>query len=226
MKMLSTQRYNFTQSKRLYDSGIHEGMIIIPDISGYTRFVHSTDVITGISITHELLSTIIENDILDLQVSEIEGDAILFYKLGKTPPSAHKILEQYEIMLEGFHEKLAQINRKFGRSLDLSLKLVAHYGSITEYSIGGFRKLYGKAVIEAHRLLKNSVNSRSYALLTDELIEASCPAQKKESLIGFSASKLCEVYGGLRNICFTYFDYEQENAEKMTNNMCGAYKIV
>lgn len=215
MKMVSTQLYNFSQSAHLYNTGINEGMIIIPDISGYTRFVHSTDVITGSNITYELLSTIIENNILDLQVSEIEGDAVLFYKHG-TPPSANRILEQYEAMLEGFNEKLEQINRRFGRCIDLSLKLVAHYGPITEYSIGGFIKLYGEAVIEAHRLLKNSVNSRSYALLTDELIEASYPTWKKEPPAGFSASKLCEVYGDLRNICFTCFNYEAELEEKLT----------
>jgi hypothetical protein len=79
---------------------------------------------------------------------------------------------------------------------------------MVQFRIGGFEKLYGEVVIEAHRLLKNDVLSMSYVLITDELID-NCASSKEEELLlrGIHSSKLCEFFGGLREVCFTYFDY-------------------
>ncbi|MFT3826624.1 MAG: DUF2652 domain-containing protein [Chitinophagaceae bacterium] len=190
-----------------------KGVILIPDIVGYTRFVRNTDVATGRNITYELLSSIIESNLLSLEVAEIEGDAIFFYRHG-VPPSPEAILLQYEVMLFAFHNKLEELNERFDQQIDLSLKLVAHYGPIATYNIGGFKKLYGETVIEAHRLLKNSVNSHSYALITDELIAAASVADSSYAQAG-QGGKLCEVFDGTRNICFTWFDYGSVNLTGM-----------
>lgn len=61
------------------------GLIFIPDISGFTRFVHEVDVSVGSYVTYELLSTIIEENHLRLCISEIEGDAVFFYRYGPPP---------------------------------------------------------------------------------------------------------------------------------------------
>ena len=58
------------------------GLIFIPDISGFTRFVNQTEIEHSRYIIEELLETIINSNQLGLKVSEIEGDAILFYKFG------------------------------------------------------------------------------------------------------------------------------------------------
>ncbi|MCC9138665.1 DUF2652 domain-containing protein [Pontibacter silvestris] len=190
-------RYTHTPSK---------GLIVMPDISGFTRFVNSTDMAEGKLVITELLSSILENNILGLKVSEIEGDAVLFYRIGP-PPSGSDILRQYEQMLFHFKEKVAEFTDLFHHDSKLSLKLIAHYGEISEYRVGGFEKLYGRAVIESHRLLKNSIDSHSYALLTDDLLDAVTQVPFINQEKGINASKLCQVYGDLRNICFTYFDY-------------------
>lgn len=184
-----------------------KGLLIMPDISGFTSFVHRTEFQLGRHITTELLTSILEHNVLELQVSEIEGDAVLFYRCGPLPPVAH-ILGQYEHMLAGFHQKLAELNQRLVQPLGLTLKLVAHYGDLAEFPVGGFRKLYGESVIEAHRLLKNAIASHTYALITDELVAAAPQALAGLQQPGVPSGKQCEAYGNLRNICFTYFDYD------------------
>jgi len=110
---------NYLQQAKNIKAG--KGIIIIPDISGYTDFVAGICIEAGRYISYELLSTLMAHNILDMKVSEIEGDAILFYQFG-TCPKINDIITQYEIMLKAFHTKLAQIEAIVGHSLGLSLK--------------------------------------------------------------------------------------------------------
>jgi hypothetical protein len=187
---------------------VQQGLILIPDISGYSEFVEQSDIVLGKHIVYKLLSAIIGANTLGMAVSEIEGDAVLFYRYGP-PPSVRMVLAQFEQMLDGFNNVLSQVNPKPN---GLSLKMIAHYGPLTEFQIGQFRKLYGQTLTIAHRLLKNSVESRCYVLMTDELMNAA--GQTPVSLLGSGrpASQLCEVYGRLREICFSYFNYDRSYA--------------
>lgn len=138
-----------------------EGIIFIPDISGFAKFVHDTDIKLGKEIAAELLSVILHTNILNLKVSEIEGDAILFYRYGP-PPTLKDLMNQYEFMLIAFKKKLRELKgQRHLSGLELSLKLVVHFGPIAEYKLYGFKKLYGEAIIEAHRLLKNDIPSHN-----------------------------------------------------------------
>tara|TARA_R110002020_G_scaffold314192_4_gene529451 strand:- start:724 stop:933 length:210 start_codon:yes stop_codon:yes gene_type:complete len=65
-------------------------------------------------------------------------------------------------MLKIFNDKINELNAETGLEIDLVLKMIAHYGEISTYKIGAFEKLYGKTIIEAHTLLKNSIESNSY----------------------------------------------------------------
>lgn len=147
---------------------IEEGTVIIPDISGYTKFVNRICIEAGRYITRELLSAILQANEIGLEISEIEGDAILFYKFGPKP-SVITILGQYETMLNHFNNRLREIEAVIGHRLNLSLKMIAHYGTFTEYTIGTFKKLYGEPIIKAHSLLKNDEKSDTYVLMTDSL---------------------------------------------------------
>ena len=64
---------------------VRNGLLFIPDISGFTELVHSVDVLTGKQITYELLSAVMSQNLLNLNVSEVEGDAVLFYRYGPVP---------------------------------------------------------------------------------------------------------------------------------------------
>ena len=193
-------------------SNSFEGTIIIPDISGFTSFVNSMDFSLGKEITIELLQVIIDQNILNLTISEIEGDAILFYK--KSTLTLQQVKKQYEQMLSAFSDKVNTLSLQYGFEIKLSLKLVAHYGEISTYTIGGFEKLYGKPVIEAHQLLKNPIKSNSYFLITEDFFNATSQAVNKTH---YSGSKLCEVYGSLKKIGYIFFDYEVDRDNPSIN---------
>lgn len=182
------------------------GTVLIPDISGFTKFVNETELNAGRDITRELLSVIINHNNLNLNISEIEGDAILFYKNDYIAPLLLK--NQFEVMLKQFQNKLEELRVETGLEIDLSLKLIAHYGELSTYQLGKFEKLYGKTVIEAHGLLKNSILSNSYILITDSILKAT--KNRHSGSCYYSGSQICEVQGDLKRIGFTYFDYEKE----------------
>jgi Protein of unknown function (DUF2652) len=53
----------------------------------------------------------------------------------------------------------------------LKLKFVVHHGKFSRQRLGNVEQLHGTDVIVAHRLLKNSVPSKEYLLVTDAVLE-------------------------------------------------------
>jgi len=156
---------------------IQPALLFMPDICGFTEFVTSTEITHAQSIIQEVLETIIESNHIGLEVGEIEGDAIFFYRLGNAP-SLDQLLKQVQTMFTKFHQHLQLFEKQricpceacYAAS-QLKLKIVAHFGEVTGYAVKSHRKLFGKDIIVLHRLLKNSVNKKEYALITDPLIE-------------------------------------------------------
>lgn len=160
-------------------SSNQNGTLIIPDITGYTEFLAQVELVHGQHIIAELLELLIEGNQLQFELSEIEGDAILFYKMG-APLSLTELESQVNRWFTDFHRRLAQMRQnifcKCGACVHLgrlSLKFVVHYGVIGNFPIGGRNKLIGKDVVLVHRLLKNSLDLREYFLLTEEAFQAS-----------------------------------------------------
>lgn len=56
-----------------------KSLLFIPDISGFTEFVQTTDVEHSRYVISQLLEKLIEANTLDLKLAEIEGDALFFY---------------------------------------------------------------------------------------------------------------------------------------------------
>jgi hypothetical protein len=159
----------------------NKGLIFIPDISGFAHFVNSVEIDHSQHIIHELLEVILEANQLDLNISEIEGDAILFYKFGN-PPDLMMAYEQVEKMFLAFHKHLQWYESKHTchcnaciSAIDLTLKVITHYGEFKEYKIRNFRKLIGKDIIIAHQLLKNDIVDHEYWLISSSLSEIQPP---------------------------------------------------
>ena len=180
-----------------------EGNLVIADISGFTKFVSRMEIATGKFITSQLLASIIKSNALDLEVSEIEGDAILFYKYGERF-SEREVIQQFSIIRENFHSELSSLSNALNEEIDLHVKLIAHYGTFSEYAIGRFKKLYGKTIIEAHRLLKNSIQSNAYVLMTEVLLNNK--SEFYDSRLNAN-NRLCEKYSDLEKMCFKYVDF-------------------
>jgi hypothetical protein len=148
-----------------------KGLIFIPDISGFTNFVKKTDIDLGRKITRELLIEIIESNPLYMDISELEGDAVLYFKEGK-PIEIETLLSGFQEIMKRFNKKYQQLRDLYKIEAELSLKLIVHYGSISTFQLKGFTKLYGRTVIEAHRLLKNGSKNSNYILITDDYFKA------------------------------------------------------
>jgi hypothetical protein len=155
----------------------NRGLLFIPDISGFTRFVNETEIDHSRLIIQELLEILINANQLKLEISEIEGDAILFYKFGDAP-DLNALYAQVKDMFCAFHRSLvAYDHRRFcyckacNSAIQLSLKVITHYGEFTEYNVKQFSKLIGKDIIVAHQLLKNEIEQHEYWLVTNSLLE-------------------------------------------------------
>jgi len=164
------------------------GFLFIPDISGFTRFVKSVEIRHSQHIIQELLETLLDANEMELDVSEVEGDAILFYKLGDSP-DMDTTYKQVERMFTAFHQHLERYESRRTchcnacmSAIHLSLKIITHYGEFTEYRIKNFLKLIGKDVIVAHQLLKNDIPQHEYWLITKNFAGDKTPEQFTPSL--------------------------------------------
>ena len=160
----------------------NKGLLFIPDISGFTRFINETEIEHSRLIIEELLETLINANQIGLEVSEIEGDAILFYKFGESP-ALEELYKQVEKMFCAFHSHIiAYDNRRFcqctacSTAINLTLKVITHYGEFTGYNVRNFNKLIGKDIIIAHQLLKNDIEQHEYWLITENLLKDGNPA--------------------------------------------------
>ncbi len=160
-------------------------LVFIPDISGFTEFVNETAIEHSQHIISELLEIIINTDKLNLTVSEIEGDAILFYKKDGIP-DFNELFEQSREMFLRFHTHLREIEESnvcqcgaCKTASNLSLKFITHLGDIKEVSVKQFNKLMGSDLILAHRLLKNNIKSKEYLLLSDSYFHNNLPDSSK-----------------------------------------------
>jgi hypothetical protein len=155
----------------------NRGLLFIPDISGFTRFVTETEINHSRLIIQELLEILINANSLGLEISEIEGDAILFYKFGD-PPQLSELYKQVEKMFTEFHRSIiAYEHRRYCQctaclsAINLTLKVITHYGEFTGYNVKQFSKLIGKDIIVAHQLLKNDIPQHEYWLITQGLVQ-------------------------------------------------------
>ncbi|MCQ9639515.1 DUF2652 domain-containing protein [Chryseobacterium sp. WG14] len=166
------------------------GIIMIPDISGFTDFVINTNIFIGKYITENLLKSIIDSNNLSFKVSEIEGDAVLFYKYRKIP-SFDDTLAQIVVMYKNFKKELGRLSLELTMEISLSLKIIVHYGSFTQYTIGRFKKLYGATVVEAHQMLKNHMAKfPPYALFSEAFLKANFE-QPAQSIIEYDNCDNC-----------------------------------
>ncbi len=110
----------------------NKGLLFIPDISGFTKFVNETEIDHSRLIIQELLEILINANQIGLEVSEIEGDAILFYRFGDSP-TLEALYKQVEKMFCEFHRNLiAYESRRFCQcnacmsAIHLTLKVITH----------------------------------------------------------------------------------------------------
>lgn len=152
-----------------------KSLLFIPDISGYTQFVQTTEIEHSQHVIAELLEVLIGANTENLKLAEIEGDALFFY-LENAIPSQERLLALIESMFTAFYSHLKKFEthricpcNACATAPNLKLKIVAHSGKVQHLEVLGTRKPFGQEVIEAHRLLKNSIESDNYVLISRAL---------------------------------------------------------
>ncbi|WP_299901144.1 DUF2652 domain-containing protein [uncultured Aquimarina sp.] len=191
-----------------------KSLLFIPDISGYTQFVQTTEIEHSQHVIAELLEVLINANTQNLRLAEVEGDALFFYKEGEVP-SQEKLLAQIETMFTAFysHLKLLENNRicpcnACATAPNLQLKIIAHCGDLQFITVQNKRKPFGQVVIEAHRLLKNSIPSDNYVLLSRDLsYQIGLSDDYKSQLFNFSKGE--NEYDG-KKIDYLYSEIDKQ----------------
>ena len=185
-------------------------LFFIPDISGFTNFVKHVEVDHSRHIISEILEMIIDANELGMEVAEVEGDAVFFYKKGGLP-SSDKVIEQVKKMYVKFHEhlKLYETRRicqcgACSSAVDLTLKFVLHEGEGNMIKVKNELKPYGEDVIKIHRLLKNSVESNEYLLFTTDLLKSIKKGIVEQEWL--KSEKGGDIYGELGQIDYESID--------------------
>jgi hypothetical protein len=197
-------------------------LLFIPDISGFTKFVQNTEIQHSQHVISELLEVLINANTQNLQLAEIEGDALFFYKEDSTL-SQEKLLAQVETMYTAFYSHLNILSKNrictcnaCATAPDLQLKIVAHSGELQFIDVHGNHKPFGNVVIEAHRLLKNSVDSDNYVLISDALAkEIWLPEDYHSKLFQFKQG--CDSYDS-KDIYYHFSEIENSKLQLKSFN--------
>lgn len=194
-----------------------QSLFFIPDISGYTNFIQNTEIEHSQHVIAELLEVLLDANIENLELAEIEGDALFFFKENEVP-SQERLLAQVERMYRAFygHLKLLETNRicpckACAIAPTLKLKIIIHSGELQFLEVKGNKKPFGKSVIESHRLLKNSIDSDNYVLMTKELCRSiGLSSDYSSKLFDFQQSE--DTYDG-ETIKYNYSTIHVDNLD-------------
>ncbi|MEJ2122945.1 MAG: DUF2652 domain-containing protein [Alphaproteobacteria bacterium] len=167
------------------------GFLVVADISGYTRFLTGSELEHAQGVLEDLLSVILERLKSPLQLSNIQGDAILAYSRDDEVWSSGHVVDSVEALYFGFRDRLKSIVynttcpcRACVNAKKLDLKFVVHHGEFVVQNVAGPQELTGSDVILLHRLLKNDVPKQtgigSYILFTSAAADALGLAELKD----------------------------------------------
>ena len=183
----------------------------MPDISGFTEFMADVDHDLASKVIPSLLNEIIYANTIGLKVSEIEGDAVFFYKKGPMP-SFDVLVDQCLHFYQDFYAQLNVLKNEYQEHQKadaipeiLGLKIILHYGrNIGMTQIGNRIKLLGEDVIIAHKLLKNNIKEKEYLLLTDSLLDNYNEDELKKHVVWENFKKDEENFEHLNEIGYRY----------------------
>lgn len=155
-----------------------QAILLVADISGYTQFMrlHSLNTSHAKQVIVRLMKSIIRASKPPLKLAELEGDAVFFYAMSSAEnlkTTAELVKRQVLELFSSFNDERSTLEQMEVcdcdaclKASDLKLKQVIHLGDVAIEKIERFEKLYGLDVIVVHRMLKNSVPSNEYVMMT------------------------------------------------------------
>ncbi|MBZ9730865.1 DUF2652 domain-containing protein [Salegentibacter sp. JZCK2] len=150
----------------------NQAFYFIPDISGFSQFVENTAIEHSIHIISELLEILLDNNVLNMELAEVEGDALFMYS--EKDLSFSEVENQVTSMLNAFREHLYKYEHQricscgaCSTAINLRIKFLLHKGRLDFIKVKNIKKPYGQDVNRIHRLLKNDVPLDEYLLLSN-----------------------------------------------------------
>lgn len=181
------------------------GTFILADIGGYTTFLSDVGIEHAKEITSHLFNGMVKVD-KRWKVGNVEGDCLFLYTSSRESPE--NTFAQVRKLYENFRESVAEIASgstcrcgACDRSGDLALKFVVHSGEFDTHEVAGRKELIGPDVVVAHRLLKNSVPLREYALITTSVA-------KVAHVSGLTATTAQDDYSDVGAVEYQYVDLQ------------------
>ena len=161
---------------------LEKACFVIADISGYTRFLATTELEHAQDIIADLMGTIVDALRPPFRLAKFEGDAAFLYAV-KDELDGSLLEDTIESAYFRFRRRMRDVKQASACTCsacvamsDLDLKLVVHHGEMVKQVMAGREELAGRDVILVHRLLKNSVGESlghgAYALYSDACIRA------------------------------------------------------
>ncbi len=158
-------------------------VLVIVDISGYTQFIRAQKMsaLHAEEIIFDLLEAVIDHADYPLTLNKLEGDAAFLYaELNDENRTeiARDALRQAQEFFTVFYERARTLSTERADCdcgacqsiLDLRIKVVLHAGEAVFKTIRQWEELAGEDVILAHHLLKNSIPSNEYILMTEAFL--------------------------------------------------------
>jgi hypothetical protein len=160
-----------------------QGFLIISDITGYSKYLHESELEHARDSLTNLLNLLIEHTQSPLVLSKLEGDAVFSYAPAGGFLQGQSLLDMIESTYASFRKalELMVLNTTCTcnacRNLpNLDLKFFVHYGSYMTQKLGNFNELVGNDVNLVHRLAKNHIKEetgfKAYAAFTQSVMGA------------------------------------------------------
>jgi hypothetical protein len=172
------------------DAVASQRYLLLADISGYTSFLngveeaHGVDFSAGIPAGYEVLGALLDAVVDGVQpafeIAKLEGDAVFAVAPAEgLDGQGEAVLDRLHAVYRAFYVVRADRTKNASDHIctacpvvaNLNLKMVLHRGQAVRQRVGANPELLGPAVNIAHRLLKNSIQSRlghrAYVFVTD-----------------------------------------------------------
>lgn len=160
----------------------NSGFLLIADITGYTAFISHSELEPAAEHLQTFLNLLISHTRPPLQISRMQGDAVISYALEGTFLHGQTLVEMIEETYIAFRRALELfiINNAcdcnactFIPSLDI--KFFVHYGEFLLQPFPTYTELIGNDVNLIHRLTKNTITKKTgikaYIVYTESAVE-------------------------------------------------------
>ena len=173
-----------------------QGYLIISDITGYSKFVHESELEHARDSLAALLNILIDHTQSPLVISKLEGDAVFSYATEGGFLQGQTLLDMVESTYASFRKalELMVLNTTCTcnacRNLpNLDLKFFVHFGSFMIQKLGNFNELIGNDVNLVHRLAKNHIMEqtgfKAYAAFTQSVMDVLNLVDFQDSLVPY-----------------------------------------